>query len=307
MVHPAFVLLLFIGMLVPVQGQELHPWGQELHPWGQELKPIFEVLQKANLPGSVELAGRCDLARPGFPQFGNAPTNGASPLAALRAIAANDHTMQVKQDRDGTIRMREKGVPTDILSIRISHILFEDFAHHEIYSASFAAGVILSAPEVVAYAKAHNIALTPWPSGIAEGSVGVGYSQWLHGSPHISGSLDNVTVLEALDYVLGEFPGQLLVYWDCPERQEKNEPKQTSNSGKQPVQADLSLDCAASSDVQSAVLPAGVPNPFCMPSSPLSGLPQWLRALIEPSHQRRVLLWFFKMDKVGGDLWVGTG
>jgi|HubBroStandDraft_2_1064218.scaffolds.fasta_scaffold48269_2 hypothetical protein len=304
MLRPAFVLLLFIGMLVPIRGQELHLWGQ-LHPWGQELKPIFEVLQKADLAGSVELAGRCGSALPGFPQFGSAPTNGSSPLAALRAIAANDQAMQVKQDRDGTIRMREKGVPTDILSIRISHILFEDFAHHEIYSASFAAGVILSAPEVVAYAKVHNIALHPWSEGIAAG-VGAGYSQRPPGAPHISGSLDNVTVLEALNHVLGAFPGQVLVYWDCPERQEKNEPKQTTNSGKQPVQADPPSDCAASSDAQSAVLPAGVPNPFCIPRSALSSLPQWLRAPTEP-RQRRILLRFFMMNKVGGNLLVGTG
>jgi hypothetical protein len=299
MLRPAFVLLLFIGMLVPVQGQELHPWGQEL-------KPIFEILQKADLRGSVELAGRCDSGLPSFPQFGSAPTSERSPVAALRAIAANDQAMQVKQDRDGTIRMREKGVPTDILSIRISHVSFEDYAHHDIHTADGALSVILSAPEVVAYAKAHNIALNPWASGIA-GSGPAGQSQWLHGLPHISGSLDDVTVLEALNRVLAAFPGQVLVYWDCPERQEKNEPRQTTSSGKQPVQADPSSDCVASSDVQSTVLPAGVPNPFCMPRSPLSGLPQWLRAPTEPSHQRRVLLWFFMMEKVGGDLLVGTG
>src|SRR5260370_35158620 len=102
MLRPAFVFLFVVGMLVPLQGQELHFWGEEL-------KPIFEVLQKADLSGSVEFAGRCDPAHlPGFPQFGRAATNERSPLAVLRDIAANDTAMRVSQDGDGTIQMRAK-------------------------------------------------------------------------------------------------------------------------------------------------------------------------------------------------------
>jgi len=70
--------------------------------------------------------------------------------------------------------MREKGVPTDILNVKISHISFEDYAHHDIYTANGAVQVILSAPEVVAYAKTHDIALNPWVSGISGGAAPAG-------------------------------------------------------------------------------------------------------------------------------------
>ena len=38
--------------------------------------------------------------------------------------------------------------------------------------------------------------------------------------PHISGNLDNVTLSEALDYVLRTFPG-LWVYENCPSKKRK--------------------------------------------------------------------------------------
>jgi hypothetical protein len=62
--------------------------------------------------------------------------------------------------------------------------------------------VILRTPEVIAFMKAHNI---EWPrSGGVRGNL---LGQWTPDKPHISGSMDNVTVSEVLDRVLKTFPG----------------------------------------------------------------------------------------------------
>ena len=299
----AVVLLILVGILAPAQAQELHFWAEEL-------KPVFGVLQDAHLSGSIGLSGRCDPAHlPGFPQFRSAGVTASSPLAALREIAASDPGMRVKQEADGTIRMTERGVPSDILNVRINHIVFENYAHHDIHSANFAVRVILSAPEVRSFMAAHDIAAPQidGPGGVP-GNAG---DQWPPESPHISGSLDNVTVLEALDRVLAAFPGEVFVYWNCPETHNKSEQVPTKTSNKQQDWPSPSPDCSpsgAGDTTSSAVVPAGLPNPFCMPHSLLSGLPRLFPAPEEPTHQRRIFLFFFAMKKgFGGKMLVVNG
>ena len=286
------LVITLVGILVPAQAQELHPWAEEL-------KPVFEVLQDAHVSGSIELAGRCDPSHlPGFPQFRTAAVTASSPLAALREVAASDPGMRVEQDANGTIRMTEKGVPNDILNVRISHILFENYLHHDIRSANFAVEVILSAPEVRSFMAAHDIAA---PQLKGPGSVpGNAGDQWPPDAPHISGSLDNVTVLEALDRVLAAFPGEVFVYWNCPETHEKNERSHTKARNKQEQESTLVSDCPASStgDIQSGTgFPSGLPNPACMPRLVLSGLPQLFPTPEEPSPQRRIFIFFFAREK----------
>jgi hypothetical protein len=296
------VLLILLGLLVPAQAQQLYFWGEEL-------KPVLGVLQEAHLSGSIGLAGRCDPSHlPGFPQFANAAASVSSPLAALREIAASDSGMRVKQDANGTIRMTEKGVPSDILNVRISHIDFEDYSHHEIHSANLAVRLILSAPEVKSFMARHNIAAPqvtgPWGSG-----TGPGESRWPPNAPHISGSLDNITVLEALDRVLSAFPGEAFVYWNCPQTAERNHRSRKRLRDRQQAESSFFSDCPASplGDMQSGtVLPAGVPNPFCM-RLPLSGLSRLFPTPEEPSHQRRIFIFFFAMENgfAGKTLIVG--
>ena len=131
------------------------------------LRPILEVLDKANLSGSIEFSGRCESLIvqdfPEFPKFRVLATSGGSPLQALHEMFADDPAMQVTQDPDGTIRMIEKGVPTDILNIGISHIPFESGqppAPRPIYDPNMALMHILGAPEVKLFMKAHHI---EWP------------------------------------------------------------------------------------------------------------------------------------------------
>jgi hypothetical protein len=290
-------LLTLIGTLVPAQAQELHLWAVEL-------KPVFTVLQQAHLSGRMELSGRCDPAHlPGFPQFKGANAQESSFLKALREVAISDPAMRVRQDAVGTIWMQEKGVPHDVLKIRIARVLFEDYGHNDVYSANAALEAVLRAPEVITYAKMHNIAVSPSPTETRAITGPSGRPHWPPGSPHMSGSIYNVTVLEALDQIQRTFSGEVLVYWNCPETQDKNEPKRMTNHHKQKEESGPSSNCLASStgETQSAVFPAGVPNPFCIPQSALSGLPQLFPTQPEPSHQRRAFFHFFSMKKGYGE------
>jgi len=120
--------------------------------------------------------------------------------------------------------MNESGVPTDLLNIRISRILFESYGangQRGIYTANAALGVILQAPEVIAFMKAHDIG-GPFDSSAGSGGAVPGNaSAWPPELPHISGSLDNVTLSEALDRVLKTFPG-IWIYENCPQSGKKN-------------------------------------------------------------------------------------
>ena len=114
------------------------------------------------------------------------------------------------------VRMIEVGIPTDLLNVRISHILFEGYGHSAIYTPNDAIRFIMRAPEVVAFMRSHDI---EWPfagEGIIRGS-----GSWPTESPQISGSLDNVTLSEALDRVLKTFPG-IWIYENCPRGDKKN-------------------------------------------------------------------------------------
>lgn len=292
MFNPRLALFVLLSALVPSHAQELHYWGTEL-------KPVLDVLQIAHLSGSIELEGRCDpMHLPRFPQFGNSTTTAPSALVALKEIAASDPTrMTVTQDTDGTIRMIEKGVPNDILNVKISRILFQDYGGHYIHSANLAVRIILDSPEVVAFMQDHDIARPNGAIGIGGASSGV----WPSGSPYISGSLDNTTVLEALDHVLEAFPGEVFVYWNCPKTEDKNgqKPKDTSHKRRDDESGFFS-DCLTSvtGDSQYAVLPPGVPNPFCRPPSLWSGMPK-LPSPIGATNARRFVIAFFAMKKFG--------
>ena len=192
------------------------------------VQPILEALDKAKLSGSFVFSGRCDLRDckplrpiaecfPDFPQFRAPATSAGFTLQTLHVILADDPAMQVTQDPNGTIRINETGVPTDVLNIRVSHILFESNGangQRGIYTANGALRFILQAPEVVAFMKAHHIG-GPFDSSTGSGEAVPGNAgAWPPESPHISESLDNVTVSEVLDRILKAFPG----IWICENR-----------------------------------------------------------------------------------------
>jgi hypothetical protein len=213
----AFAVAFIVGTLVGSLGQGAWAAGSKR----SSLQPILEILDKAKLSGSLEFSGRCDLRDfPNFPQFRTPASSSAlPPVQTLREVFGHDPAMQTTQDRDGTIRMIESGVPTDLLNVRISHISFE--GHGAAQSGAYTPNdalmrAILRAPEVVDFMKAHNI---EWP--FAAGAISGNGGQWPPELPHISGSWDNLTLSEALDRVLKTFPGTWL-YQDCPRSDKKN-------------------------------------------------------------------------------------
>ncbi len=113
--------------------------------------------------------------------------------------------MEVTQESNGLIRMFETDVPMDLLDVRISHLSFgspdED---RDIYNGpNDTLQTILSSPEVKTYVATHKIG--PFPN------------HWAGSHIHknqVSGDLYNVTVKQALDYILQTFPG-FWIYQNC--------------------------------------------------------------------------------------------
>jgi hypothetical protein len=204
----------FLAAVVGSQAQ-----GTLTVPPNVALLPILTVLDEAKVSGSLRLTGRCDLQfLPDLPLLRAPGDIRSAPLTAVREVFADDQAMRVTEDPGGMIRMNEIGVPVDLLDVRIGHISFEDYAHSAIFNPNDALYAILRAPEVAHFTKAHNIVDTPAMMGSAvRGNAGRWPAEW----PHISGSLDNVTLAEALDHVLKTFPG-IWLYEDCPQAVNRN-------------------------------------------------------------------------------------
>jgi hypothetical protein len=118
---------------------------------------------------------------------------------------ADDPHMQVTQEPEGTIRMVETDVPRDLLDLKIRHISFRGGNG----GANAALIRILSTPEVDAFMKANKIG--PRADELpASGDSRAGRRAY--------GELDNVTVSQALDYVVKIFPGAWL-YENCESKE----------------------------------------------------------------------------------------
>ncbi len=74
------------------------------------------------------------------------------PLDTLRAMFSVDGRMAISRESNGTVRMVETGVQTDILHVRISHLAFD-----KITEAGEALALVLNAPEVQSFMLAHGI------------------------------------------------------------------------------------------------------------------------------------------------------
>jgi hypothetical protein len=170
---------------------------------------LKQVLGKGKLSGSLEYWGRCDFdhAYPDFPALSDPSNGGGSSVDLLRRIFAVDKNMLVTQEANGMVRLIETDVPTDLLDLRISHVSFgssQDEA--DMFGGPNGALIsILSHPEVVAYRKAHKIG--PFGNGFA----GPGNSSRRQ---KVSGDLYDVTVRQALDYILQFYPG-FWIYENC--------------------------------------------------------------------------------------------
>jgi hypothetical protein len=175
------------------------------------LPSVMSVLSRAHVSGSLEYWGVCDTGLD-FPKLQSPQNIAVAPVDALREIFANNPDMQVKEGPHGIIRMVERDVPEDLPALKIKRISFggEYLPPNVIYDPGSALRVILSTPEVVAFMKAHDLGPPHGYQTVIEGQSLPSLE-----SPRISGNLNNVTLSEALDYVLRTFPG-LWIYENCP-------------------------------------------------------------------------------------------
>ena len=171
-------------------------------PPGDGYVLIGGVLSKAHASGSLEYWGECDVKKyyPDFPKLRAVPEHEVSPVKLLEERFSEDPEMRVSQDRDGKIRMVETDVPSDLLDVRIQHLRFP-VEYHGPYMALI---VILHSPEVIAFRREHNIGPVPaadW-GGVVYPSDALAPNR-----PSVLGDLYDVTVRQALDYVLQTFQG----------------------------------------------------------------------------------------------------
>lgn len=142
--------------------------------------------------------------RPDFPKIRPLHESVGSPLEVLQRAFADDPNMRVTQEPGSMIRMAEIDVPSDLLDVKISHISFHLPESGDLYGPNYALLPIFSSPEVKTFFAAKHIEslISPHRPG---GS----------GIKRMYGELDNVTVSQALNYVLKIFPG-FWVYENCP-------------------------------------------------------------------------------------------
>ncbi len=167
---------------------------------------VQKVLSRAHLSGSLEFWGGCDLAwpRPELTRPRPVTSPEISTIDVLQEMFANDPKMRVTQERDGTIRMAEEDVPQDLLEVKIHHLAFPS----DHYGPHWSVYDILHAPEVMDF-MAHKI----WPAR-SWGGWGMPTGPLTIGGRSLHGELNDVTVAQALDYVLQRFPG-FWTYQNC--------------------------------------------------------------------------------------------
>jgi hypothetical protein len=178
------------------------------------LKPLLQVLDRAKVSASLEFSGSCQSFDgrhfPEFPKFRPPNNRAENVLQTVRGMLADDPSIKVTQDSDGTIRMSEDGVPIDFLSLKIERISFDDNPWDSLSPNASAAAVMYS-PEVKAFRESHDMDEPGRCCSFAFHDPGSRPPAWL---PHVSGSLDSSLVSDVMDYALRTFPG-IWVYQDC--------------------------------------------------------------------------------------------
>jgi len=176
------------------------------------LNLIHRILQSANVPGSLAYSG-CGFDKrvpPDLPPFGVLDESG-TPEEIFKKLFSADPAMQVR--REGSmIRMKEANVADDLLNVRVHHISFfsADASNSDsVHGPRMALLAILESPEVIAFGREENLKGLPYPD------VGIMMPGDCCGGGRImQGELENVTVSQALDYVLQTFPS-FWIYESC--------------------------------------------------------------------------------------------
>lgn len=174
------------------------------------LPEVQKILSSERRSGSLEYWGFCDLDK-GWPDFPEPrPVSGrkGSALDVLQEMFADDPKMRVIQERDGKIRMVETDVPQDFLGVKIHHVSFYmPYTSGAIaHSGAMAVYALLNTSEVRAFMDQNIGRKVAWEGWGMPGQVVID-------GPSVP-ELNDVTVEQALDYVLQTFPG-FWFYQNC--------------------------------------------------------------------------------------------
>lgn len=169
---------------------------------------VLPALRQAGKAGRLYYASTCRAEKEfsiSFPKLNlRMPPEGSSGLAAVREIFRNEATVDVSEVPAGVIRITIGEVPTSILRTFVSHITFKPL---EQFNPSMAIFAIEGSDDVLgamnrsgvrAEAEYFNLLMTS-PSD---------------GAPHLSDSLSNLTMDQALDRVAQTFEG-IVFYGAC--------------------------------------------------------------------------------------------
>jgi hypothetical protein len=167
---------------------------------------VEEMFFITKTSGSLTLSGTCkatevekDIVPDALSQPPQGPFNDLG--EAITAISRSNPHLTWVREASGLLRVRDDRVSNDVLRIRLQRVHFRNDAN-----ANDAIVDALSAPEVQAYFKMNRIEDSAMPIGLIPTST--------KGSPRLSGEVRDLTLGEALDYIMHYFPG-LWIYSEC--------------------------------------------------------------------------------------------
>jgi hypothetical protein len=171
------------------------------------MEQIDNVLRVADVSGSLIYQGYCGRTVPEAPPVRFANRSGP-PSEVLQEMLADTPSMRVTQEPSGLVRMVATDVPKDLLELKIHDLRFYSATEENPLShgANMALMAIEMNPEVKAFRKKYNIEPT------SDGFLMPGDAA--SGKPTVYGHLKDVTVSQALDYILQAFPG-FWIYESC--------------------------------------------------------------------------------------------
>jgi hypothetical protein len=169
---------------------------------------IDNVLRSAHVSGSLIYQGNCGRTLPEAPPVRALSHYSGSLSKTLQEMLADAPNMHVTQEPSGLIPMAATDVPTDLLDLKIHDLSFFSSTGDNSFShgANMAIEAIEMNPEVMAFRRMHKI------GPITDGFILPGNSG--SDEPIVYGRLKDVTLTQALDYILQTFPG-FWVYENC--------------------------------------------------------------------------------------------
>jgi len=167
---------------------------------------VQEMFFITKMSGSLTLSGACketgvekDVVSDPLPVPPQGPFSDLG--EAITAVSQFSPHLTWIREASGLLRVRDDRASNDVLRIHLQKIHFKNDVN-----ANDAIREVLSAPEVRAYFEANHIENGSMPIGMMPASM--------KGFPRLSGELRDLTVAEALDYIMHFFHG-LWIYSEC--------------------------------------------------------------------------------------------